>query len=154
MNQPIDNNLVSSTEPAYTLGTASKLSNISVHSIRQYIDHGLIIPHTTTSKRHLFSQVDILRLKSIKIQLSTMRLNIAGIKAMYSLIPCWLIHPCSIETREKCEAYYSNSVPCWEASDKEKECKNEDCRYCNVYKYLEEYTDIKSMIKNTSIDYL
>ena len=147
MSQSIGNNMVSSSEPFYSLGTASRLSEISVHSIRQYVDNGLIIPHTTTSKRHLFSQVDILRLKSIKKQLSTMGLNMAGIKAMYSLIPCWLIHPCTVETRKKCEAYYSNSVPCWEASDKGKQCKNEECRYCNVYKYLEKYTDIKTLIK-------
>ena len=149
MNQPIGNNMLSNTEPVYSLGTASRLSEISVHSIRQYIDNGLIIPHTTISKRHLFSQIDILRLKNIKVQLVSMGLNIAGIKAIYSLIPCWLIRPCSVETREKCEAYYSNSVPCWEASEKGKECKNEDCRYCKVYKYLEECTDIKSLIKNT-----
>ena len=150
MNQPIENSIVTNTEPVHSLGTASRLSEISVYSIRQYIDNGLIIPHTTTSKRHLFSQVDILRLKTIKKQLVEMGLNIAGIKAMYSLIPCWLIHPCSNETREKCEAYYSDTVPYWEASDKGKECKNEDCRYCNVYKYPEECSDIKSLIKKNT----
>ena len=147
MNQSIENSIVSSTEPVYTLGISSKLSKISVHSIRKYIDYSLIIPHTTTTKRHLFSQVDIMRLKSIKKQLSQMGLNIAGIKALYSLIPCWSIRPCSVESREKCEAYYSSTVPCWEASEKGKECKNEDCRYCNVYRYPEIFTDIKSLLK-------
>jgi len=146
MNQSNDN-MISSTKPVYSLGTASRLSEISVHSIRKYIDNGLIIPHTTDTKRHLFSQVDIMRLKYIKQQLSQMGLNIAGIKAIYSLIPCWSIHPCSVEVREKCDAYYSVSVPCWEASKKGKKCKNEDCRYCNVYKYPEECSDIKSLIK-------
>lgn len=150
MNQSIGNNVVSNTEPVYSLGTASRLSQISVHSIRQYIDNGLIIPHTTTTKRHLFSQVDIMRLKCIKNQLLQMGLNIAGIKALYSLIPCWSIHPCSLEARKKCDAYYSVSVPCWEASKKEKECKNEECRYCNVYRYPEEHADLKSLIKNTT----
>lgn len=152
MNQSIENNIVSSTEPVYTLDIASRLSEISVHSIRQYIDSGLIIPYTTTSKRHLFSHVDIIRLKCIKNQLTTMGLNIAGIKAIYSLIPCWYIHPCSVEAREKCEAYYSVSVPCWEASEKEKDCKNENCRYCDVYKYPEEHTDLKALIKNLIVD--
>jgi len=147
MNQTSGNSIASDRDPVYTLGIASKLSEISVHSIRQYIDNGLIIPHTTTTKRHLFSQIDIKRLKCIKKQLSTMGLNFAGIKALYSLIPCWSIRPCSVDTREKCEAYYSVTVPCWEASDKGKECKNEDCRYCNVYRYPEECTDIKSVLK-------
>ena len=57
MNQSIENNMVSSTEPVYTLGTASRLSEISVHSIRQYVNNGLSIPHTTTSKRDFFSKL-------------------------------------------------------------------------------------------------
>ncbi|VAX27254.1 hypothetical protein MNBD_IGNAVI01-1120 [hydrothermal vent metagenome] len=133
MSQSIGNKAENNTEPVYTLGTVSRLSQISVYSIRQYIDNGLVIPHKTTSNRHLFSQVDIMRLKCIKDQLLQMGLNIAGIKALYSLIPCWLIHPCSLETREKCDAYFSASAPCWEASKKGEECKNDECRYCNVY---------------------
>ena len=46
------------SERVYTLGITSKLSAISLHSIQQYIDDSLIIPHTATSKRHLFSKVD------------------------------------------------------------------------------------------------
>ena len=97
----------SNTEPVYTLGIASKLSEISVHSIRQYIDNALIIIYTTTTKRHLFSQVYIHRLKCIKKQLSTMGLNFAGIKTLYSQIPCWSILPCSAESREKSKVYQS-----------------------------------------------
>ena len=68
-------------------------------------------------------------------------------KRLVFAIPCWLIRPSSVESREKCEAYYSVTVPCWEASEKGKECKNEDCRYCNVYRYPEKCTDIKSIFK-------
>ena len=145
MNKSVKN-LVSRSEPIYTLGTASKLSGISVHSIRQYVDNGLIIPYTTKSNRHLFSQVDIIRLITIKEKLSKMGLNIGGIKAMYSLIPCWLIHPCAPESRERCEAYYSDKLPCWDASNKGKECKNEDCRECDVYNYLDDNSNIKSLL--------
>ena len=76
MDQTSGNAVARNTEPVYTLGIASRLSEISVHSIRKYIDYNLIIPHTTTTKRHLFSQVDIMRLKCIKKQLSEMGLNI------------------------------------------------------------------------------
>ena len=47
-----------SSLPLYTLGIASQLSEIPAHSIRQYIDEGLIIPFKLESKRHLFSQQD------------------------------------------------------------------------------------------------
>ena len=105
MDQTSGNSAVSNTESLYTLGIASKLSEISVHSIRRYFDNGLIIPHTTTAKRHLFSKVDINRLKCIKEQLSQTGLNFSGIKAMYSLI-----------TR-------------WKASRKVEECRNKDGIY-------------------------
>jgi DNA-binding transcriptional MerR regulator len=48
-----------------TLGITSKLSGIPVHSIRQYIEKGLLIPFKLDNKRHLFSMNDVSRLKHI-----------------------------------------------------------------------------------------
>ncbi len=61
----MENNSVASTTPVYTLSVTADLSGIPVHSIRQYIDKGLMIPFKKESSRNLFSQVDILRLKYI-----------------------------------------------------------------------------------------
>jgi DNA-binding transcriptional MerR regulator len=74
----MENSSVESTTPVYTLSTTSTLSGIPVHSIRQYIDKGLIIPFKKESNRNLFSQIDILRLKYIHNLLSEDGLNIAG----------------------------------------------------------------------------
>jgi len=143
----MENNLVESTTPVYTLSTTSSLSGIPVHSIRQYIDKGLIIPFKKDSNRNLFSQVDILRLKYINNLLNEGGLNIAGIRALLALIPCWAIRQCSNEEREKCQAYLSNSYPCWEASEKGTLCKNTNCRECEVYRIVENYSDVKSFVK-------
>ena len=72
----MENSLVESTTPVYTLSTTSTLSGIPVHSIRQYIDKGLIIPFKKESSRNLFSQVDILLLKYINNLLNEGGLNI------------------------------------------------------------------------------
>jgi MerR family transcriptional regulator/heat shock protein HspR len=138
---------VESTTPVYTLSTTSTLSGIPVHSIRQYIDKGLIIPFKKDSSRNLFSQVDILRLKYIHNLLSKGGLNIAGIRALLAHIPCWSITECSMAERETCQAYHSNAYPCWEASDKGTLCKNTNCRECEVYRIVEDYPDIKSFLK-------
>jgi MerR family transcriptional regulator/heat shock protein HspR len=143
----MENNLVESTTPVYTLSTTSSLSGIPVHSIRQYIDKGLIIPFKKDSNRNLFSHVDILRLKYINNLLNEGGLNIAGIRALLALIPCWAIRQCSNEEREKCQAYLSNSYPCWEASEKGTLCKNTNCRECEVYRIVENYSDVKSFVK-------
>jgi MerR family transcriptional regulator/heat shock protein HspR len=71
---------IENTIPVYTLSITSDLSGIPIHSIRQYIDKGLIIPFRKESNRNLFSQVDILRLKFIHRLLVEDGLNIAGIK--------------------------------------------------------------------------
>ncbi len=143
----MDKYSVSSTTPVYTLSVASKLSGIPVHSIRQYIDKGLIVPYTKETSRHLFSQVDLLRLKYINKLLNEDRLNIAGIRALFALIPCWAIRSCSASDRNSCQAYQSTSFPCWEASEKGTLCRNTDCRECEVYRIMENYPDVKSFMK-------
>ena len=143
----MENNSVVSTTPVYTLSVTSDLSGIPVHSIRQYIDKGLMIPFKKESSRNLFSQVDILRLKYIHKLLDEYGLNIAGIRTLLAHIPCWAIRLCSDKEREKCQAYISETNPCWEASEKGTLCKNTNCRECEVYRSVENYTDLKSFIK-------
>jgi MerR family transcriptional regulator/heat shock protein HspR len=141
----LENN--NSSEPVYTLAVASKLSFTPTHSIRQYIDKGLIIPFKTDTKRHLFSEVDILRLKCIRNYLHDQGLNIAGINALFSIIPCWIIRPCDMSDRLECEAYTSIKSPCWMASNKGLKCLNTDCRQCEVYKLPEKCAGPKEFIK-------
>ena len=143
----MENISIANTTPVYTLSIASTLSGIPVHSIRQYIDKGLIIPFTKETGRHLFSQIDILRLQYVHKLLVEGGLNIAGIRALFALIPCWAIRSCSVKDRGKCEAFRSDTYPCWEASEKGPECKNNDCRDCDVYRIVEDYPNIKSFLK-------
>jgi MerR family transcriptional regulator/heat shock protein HspR len=143
----MDNNSITSATPLYTLSIAADLSGIPGHSIRQYIDKGLIIPFKKQSNRNLFSQVDILRLNYINNLLTKDGLNITGIRTLFALIPCWAITECSLAERETCEAYHSDSYLCWEASEKGTLCKNTNCRECEVYRIVENYPDIKSFLK-------
>ena len=128
----MENNSVESTTPVYTLSTTSTLSGIPVHSIRQYIDKGLMIPFKKESSRNLFSQVDILRLKFIHKLLNEDGLNIAGIRTLLALIPCWAIRRCSAGERDTCQAFHSDAYPCWEASEKGTLCKKTNCRESDV----------------------
>lgn len=136
-----------STAPVYTLSVASELSGIPVYSVRQYVDKGLLIPFRKESRRHLFSQVDIDRLRFIHKLLDKDGLNVSGIKSLMALIPCWALKSCQKDEREKCQAFYTTSFPCWEASEKGSQCKNVNCRECDVYRIIEKYPDIKSLIK-------
>jgi MerR family transcriptional regulator, heat shock protein HspR len=133
--------------PLYTLGIASQLSGIPAHSIRQYIDTGLIIPYKLKSKRHLFSRNDIERLKLIRGLIRDKGLNFSGVRALMGMIPCWSIRGCSENDRKICGAYSAHYQPCWEASDKGEICRNKDCRECKVYHSLQLEDGIKSVLK-------
>ena len=141
------NNTIDNTTPVYTLSIAAKLSGIPVHSIRQYVDKGLIIPFKKESGRNLFSQVDILRLEYINKLLDEGGLNIAGIRAIFAMIPCWAVRNCSDGERKECRAYSNDEFPCWDASEKGIKCKNIDCRECDVYRIVENYPGVKSFLK-------
>jgi len=143
----METNSVASITPVYTLSTTAELSGIPVHSIRQYMDKGLIVPYKKKSSRNLFSLVDILRLKYIHRLLNEEGLNVAGIRALLALIPCWAVRQCAAEEREHCQAFLSDAYPCWEASEKGLVCRNTNCRECEVYRIVENYPDVKSFLK-------
>jgi MerR family transcriptional regulator/heat shock protein HspR len=135
------------SEPVYTLGVAAKLSNTSVYSLRQYVDKGLVIPYRTKTNRYLYSEGDIIRLKCIRRYLDELGLNIAGIRAIFALVPCWLLKPCSEQDRQGCDGYTAIDRPCWEVNKKGGACKNEDCRTCKVYLLPEKCKDLKTLFK-------
>jgi len=130
------------SDPIYTLGIASRLSEIPVHSIRQYIDKGLILPYRTDTNRHLFSEIDIQRLKNIKKYIES-GLNIAGIRTLYAQIPGYLVNSCTNEECESCNAFNSSNLPCWLANEKKINCKSQDCRTCEVYRMADPVEDLK-----------
>jgi len=143
----LNNNSIKSTSPLFTLSVAATLSGVPAHSIRQYIDQGLIIPYKKESERHLFSNVDVERLKFIHKQLHEHGLNFAGIRCLLALLPCWKIRSCEAGETGECLAYSASDLPCWEASEKGRQCRNLDCRECDVYRFVEKEKDIKSVLK-------
>ena len=140
-------NRPSKTEPIYTLSIASRLSGISVYTIQQWINKGLLLPFKTPTNRNLFSDIDIKRLQNIRALIDEHGLNIAGIKALYALIPCWILKPCIDKDWNICQAYDSTLFPCWIAAEKGPECKVADCRTCEVYRAPAESENIKSLLK-------
>jgi MerR family transcriptional regulator/heat shock protein HspR len=135
-----------SNRPVYTLGVAAQLAEIPSHSIRQYIDMGLIIPYKLESKRHLFSQSDINRLKRIQLLIHDRGLNFAGVRTLMAMVPCWALRKCSERDKRSCDAYPENFQPCWMASKKGSPCKNMNCRNCEVYHSLDLDGGIKSVL--------
>ena len=131
------------SEPIYTLGVASRLSGIPVHSIRQYVDKGLILPFKTERNRHLFSEVDVQRLTQVKRYIEN-GLNVIGLKSLYAQIPGYLIKSCTDENCDVCSMIKNQSDPCWININKRKGCTDEDCRSCEVYAMVDPIEDLNN----------
>ena len=134
--------------PLYPISTAARLLGISVHTLRMYEKEGLIIPFKKESNHRLYSESDIDRLLCIRKAINESKISIAGIKSIFALIPCWEITSCSIEDREKCEAYVSHSSPCWSFKHEENICSDLDCRKCDAYQNYTECGSLKEKYKS------
>ncbi len=140
----------SDDKPLFPISTAAKLLDISVHTLRMYEREGLFIPFKKKSSQRLFSKSDIERIECIRKAIKESKISINGIRAIYSLIPCWEIKHCAKKSRDKCPAYWEHTQPCWSYKHEGNDCENQKCRECNVYN---DYTDcgkIKNLIKTLS----
>ncbi len=142
MEQNFTNN-----EPLYTISTAARLLEISVHTLRMYEREGLIIPYKKTSNQRLYSNEDLNRIKCIRKTINEDKISINGIKTILSLIPCWKITGCN-ESGEACRAFSEHNMPCWTLPKKNNYCLDEECRECEVYKNFANCGIIKTKIKD------
>ena len=143
----IKERLSDKTRPVFTIGIAAELVGVSVHTLRMYETEGLIIPQRTKSQRRLYSQVDIERLQCIRVMIEDHGFNLAGIKGMMSMAPCWEIKGCSDLDRENCDAYNSALEPCWMVNKKSLECQDEECSECPVYRDVTTCHNMKSYLQ-------
>ena len=133
-------------EPLFPISVTAKLLDISVHTLRMYEREGLILPFKKKTNHRLYSEADIERISCIRRAINEHKISIAGIKTIYSLIPCWQIVKCSEEDRNNCEAFTSHTKPCWSYNHKNNICENINCRECSVYKDFSECKKIKESI--------
>ena len=125
---------ISRDEPIYSISTAAKLLGISVPTLRVYEKEGLIIPHKTDGNQRHYSQADLERVECIRTAINEKKISVNGIKAIYSLIPCWEVVHCSNEDKSICGAYNSADKPCWTFEHPNTICEDRSCRDCEVYK--------------------
>ena len=134
-------------DPVISIGVLARKVGLSVSAVRKYENEGLVIAHRTTSGHRLFSHEDIDRVRNIQHMLQDLGLNVAGIRRMQALLPCWDLLPCDPETRKNCPAYKDNTQPCWTIRGLDCAPQGNECRRCPVYRFGSLCTeDIKRLL--------
>ena len=123
-------------EPIIGIGIAAKKLGVTPELLRLYERKGLIITHKTKSGYRLFSERDIEWIECFRRQFTENKMNIAGVRMLLALMPCWkLKSKCNIKDCQSCKAYKNYRVVCWTLEDQSsKVCREESCRECNVYR--------------------
>ena len=124
-----------SNEPLLGIGLAAKKLGVSPELLRLYEREGLVITHKTESGHRLYSARDLEWIECFRVQITKHRMNIAGIRVLLALMPCWnLKSKCSKTDCKNCKAFKNSRVVCWTLTDQSsKVCKEANCRNCNVY---------------------
>jgi len=125
-----------SNEPLIGIGLASKKLGVSPELLRLYEREGLVVTHKTQSGHRLYSERDLEWISCFRQQITKNRMNIAGIRMLLALMPCWDIKSkCSKADCQSCKAYKNSNIVCWSLTDQgSKICQEDTCRDCEVYK--------------------
>jgi len=124
-----------SNEPLMGIGVASRKLGVSPELLRLYEREGLIVIHKTKSGHRLYSARDLEWILCFRKQITEKKMNIAGIRMLLALMPCWdLKSKCSKIDCKNCKAYKNSNVVCWTLSDQGSQvCQEASCRECAVY---------------------
>ena len=122
-------------EPILGIGVAARKLGVSPELLRLYEKEGLIITYKTKSGHRLYSEKDLEWIECFRRQITDNRMNIAGIRMLLALMPCWkLKSKCTRRDCQNCKAYKNSNVVCWTLDDQgSKICQEESCRDCLVY---------------------
>ncbi|MFC1790527.1 MerR family transcriptional regulator [Patescibacteria group bacterium] len=73
-------------KPLFTISIAAQLAGLHPRTLALYEKSGLIKPHRTKTSRRHYSQADIEKIKLIHFLATTKKVNLSGIKIVFSLL--------------------------------------------------------------------
>ncbi|MBT3250362.1 MAG: MerR family transcriptional regulator [Candidatus Marinimicrobia bacterium] len=133
-------------EHNYTIGVVSQMFQVTPETIRLYEKEGLILPKRSESGQRRYSELDIAWISCIRKLITEDKLNLAGIRHLLALIPCWEMKPCTESERTTCAAYQQNDQPCWNLKQISTLCQEAECYQCIVYRSAQRVGNIKDFI--------
>lgn len=128
-------------EGLYTIGTVSKLVNEHAETLRIWEKNNLLYPNRNGYQRK-YSNDDIKRIYYIKHLIHDKGLNIAGVRELISLYPCWNKKNCKGGLSNNSTTAVNGNKPCWKLEntyctvidDKADLCSScslwKDCKEC------------------------
>ena len=118
----------------YTIGTVADLIDEHPETLRVWERNHLVRPDRSKYQRR-YSNNDIKRLKFIKYMLDTKGLNLAGVRQITSMYPCWYGENCRGGGKDDGDQDVNLHKPCWKMENTyciRANDKSEMCSACKV----------------------
>lgn len=102
-------NMISQDEPIFTIGMAAKILEVHQRTLRNYEESGLVKP-SRRGKWRYYSMRDIKWIECLREMIHSHGISINAVKKLLAYTPCWNIIDCPFEKRQRCSAFFSNTL--------------------------------------------
>jgi len=120
----------------YEIGAVAELIGEHPETLRVWERNGLVRPDRSQYRRR-YSNNDLKRLRFIKQLLDEGGLNLAGIRLVTQMYPCWYIRRCKGGASRSSKERVNAAKPCWK----------EEGTYCRIVADLSELCSSCDMVK-------
>lgn len=101
--------MISQDEPIFTIGMAAKILEVHQRTLRNYEESGLVRP-SRRGKWRYYSMRDIKWIECLREMIHSHGISINAVKKLLAYTPCWNIIDCPFEKRQRCSAFFSNTL--------------------------------------------
>lgn len=101
--------MISQDEPIFTIGMAAKILEVHQRTLRNYEESGLVKP-SRRGKWRYYSMRDIKWIECLREMIHSHGISINAVKKLLAYTPCWNIIDCPFEKRQRCSAFFSNTL--------------------------------------------
>jgi MerR family transcriptional regulator/heat shock protein HspR len=93
----------------FTIGMVAEMLQVHPRTLRNYEDKGLLSPVRKGSWRY-YTMRDVQWIECLREMIHSHGISINAVKKLLKYTPCWNIIDCPFEKRQRCSAFFSNSM--------------------------------------------
>jgi hypothetical protein len=131
---------------AIKIGAVAKHFGVSVDLLRLYEREGLLIPLKSPRGTRYFTEIDYPWIGMILRLVREVKLNLASIRHLLAMLPCWQLRNCPYDRRSDCPLVFDAARPCWQNRAKCPEMDPRDCYFCAVYRSAPHSPSLKVLL--------
>ena len=101
--------MIAQDEAVFSIGMAAKILGVHQRTLRNYEESGLVQPKRRGQWRY-YSMRDIKWIECLREMIHEHGISVNAVKKLLAYTPCWNIIDCPFEKRQRCSAFFSNTL--------------------------------------------